>query len=283
MIRFFTYSQFHGKNESVGSTFIRVDQLIKYWPDSGLYKYGENPDVLIFQKVFSSEDYKFPQHFKGIKILDICDPMWLDGFNIVETAHAMDAITCPTESLAEFMRQFHNNVVVVPDRFDLEALPEPKQHIGDAKTIVWFGYSHNADMLKAAIPLIETKKLNLLIISNDDPIVYRWGVRDKSEYYKYKKYNEATIYQDLQQADFAILPDGFRPIDVFKSNNRTVKAQLAGLPVAKTPEDVEEFMDVSNRQKWFDTNYAIISKEYDVRNSVAQMEALIDEIKANRR
>lgn len=274
-VRFFDYSQYHGKTTAVGSTYLRVDQLIKHWPEAGKYKYGENPDVLIFQKVFISEDYKFPAHFKGIKILDICDPMWLEGSNIVETCHAMDAVTCPTEALAEYIRQFHKNVVVVPDRFDLDVIPAPKQHQGDAKTVVWFGYAHNAELLKPAIPLIEELKLNLLIISDDDPIANRWAVRDKKEYYTYKKYSEATFYQDIQQADFAILPEGNRPVDVFKSNNKTIKANLASLPVAKTPEEVREYMDPAARNAWFNASYDIIAREYDVRNSVKQMQDII--------
>ena len=47
-----------------------------------------------------------------------------------------------------------------------------------AKTVVWFGYSHNIEALKQAIPLIEELNLNLIIISNDDPIANRWGLRD---------------------------------------------------------------------------------------------------------
>ncbi len=278
MIRFFTYSQFHGKTEPVGSDYIRSHQLIKYWPEAKLYKYGENPEALIFQKVFISQDYQFPKHFQGKKILDICDPMWLEGHAVVETAQAMDAVTCPTEALAEYMRQFHSNVVVIKDRFDLEMIPKPKKHIQKAKTVVWFGYSHNADALRAAIPLIERLGLNLRIISNDDPIINRWGLRPKDAWYKFVKYEEATIYDELQKCDFAILPDGNRPEDRFKSNNKTIKAQLAGLPVAKTPEEVELYMDAEARQKWFDDNYTEIAREYDVRNSVKEMKELINEI-----
>lgn len=279
-VRFFTYSQFHNKTPVVGSDFIRVKQLIKYWPEADLYKYGENPEALIFTKVFASADYQFQKHFEGIKILDICDPMWFEGANIVETVHAMDAVTCSTENLAEFIRQFHTNVHFVPDRFDLAALPKPKEHKGKAKTVVWFGYSHNADLLKPAIKLIEELGLNLLIIANDDPIANRWGIRDRQEYYTYKKYNEETFYQDIQQADFAVLPEGFRPEDPFKSNNKTTKAQLAGLPVAKTPEEVELYMDSKERKDWFDKNYATIQEAYDCRKSVEQMKGIIDEVRS---
>lgn len=276
-VRFFDFSRFHGKAPQ-GSTLLRVHQLIKYWDIADLYKYGENPDVLIFQKVYITPDYKFPAHFKGIKILDICDPDWFDDAAIVETCNAMDAIVTSSDYMAEFIRQFHSNVICIPDRFDIEVLPKPKVHNGDAKTVVWFGYSHNAENLKPAIALIEELGLNLLIISNDDPIANRWGLRDKEDYYTYIKYNEDTIYEDLQKADFAILPDGFRPVDPFKSNNKTIKANLAGLPVAKDADEVRFYMKAENRHKWYVDNYATIKRDYDVRKSVDQYKGIINNI-----
>lgn len=274
MIRSQTYSQFHGKSNSVGSTFIRIEQMLKYWPEFDLYKYGENPECIIFQKVYSSEDYQYPRHFKGKKILDICDPDWTDGVNIVDSCHAVDAVTCSTQPLADFVSQFTKKVVVIPDRFDLAVIPEPIKHTGKAKSVVWFGYSHNAEALRPAIKLIEQLGLKLTIISNDDPI-YQWGVVNAKEYYTFIKYKEETIYEELQKCDFAILPDGVRPQDKFKSNNRTIKASLTGLPVAKTPEEVEFFMDGKNRQDWVDECLPTIRDEYDIKKSIEQFKELI--------
>ena len=279
MVRFFDFSRFHGKVPPTGSTHIRVNQVVKYWEEAELYKYGENPDVLIFQKVYCTPDYKFPEHFEGIKILDICDPDWVDGASIVETCNFMDAVTCSSEELVKFIKQFHSNVHHIPDRFDIDLLPEPKQHLDDAKTVVWFGYSHNAEALKQAIPLIEELNLNLIIISNDDPIANRWGLRDAKDYYTFVKYNEDTIYDTLKKADFAVLPDGMRPTDKYKSNNRTIKANLAGLPVAKTADQVRGYIKSENRRKWFNENYAIIKEDYDVRKSVEQYKNIIKKVR----
>ena len=54
--------------------------------------------MLIFQR-FCTPDYKFPEHFEGIKILDICDPDWVDGASIVETCNFMDNCPCSSEEL----------------------------------------------------------------------------------------------------------------------------------------------------------------------------------------
>jgi hypothetical protein len=277
MIRFLTFSQFHNKNPVAGSTHIRVNQLLKYWPEAGLYKYGESPEVLVFQKVYCSLDYQFPKHFPGKKILDVCDPDWLDGITpIKETIDAVDAVTCPTKNMQAFLQQMTDKPVVhIKDRFDLEVLPPPKKHTGEAKTVVWFGYSHNAETLKPAVPIIEEKGLNLLIISEDDPIAYRWASPGFRTKYAYRKYNEATIYQDLQRADFCILPKGTRPVDYYKSENKTVKAQLAGLPVASDMGKFDLYMDGAERQRYVDDNWEKVKHEYDVRKSVKEYKELI--------
>jgi hypothetical protein len=285
-VRFFTFSQFHNKIPPTGSTHIRVTQLFKYWPDAKLYTYGEKPDVLIFQKVYVAQDYQFPKHFPGLKILDICDPDWLDGITgIKETVDAMDAITTSSPKLAEFMRQLTDKPVVhIPDRFDISAVPKPKRHMAEAKTVVWFGFRHNADSLRYALPLINEMGLDLVVISNDDPMAWQWlpeviGEEFRRTKYKFIRYREETIYQDLQRADFAILPNGVRPIDPFKSNNRTVKAILAGLPVAHDADQLRSFMVAGVRRDYMQAHYSDTIKEYDVKKSVEDYKALIERIK----
>lgn len=278
-IRFFTFAQFHNR-PLTGSSFIRATQLINNWPEADLYKYGENPDVLVFQKVYAGLDYKFPSHFEGIKILDICDPDWMRGrVYIKETIDAVDAVTCPTETLRMFLAQLTDKpVVVIKDRFDISAIPPPVQHKDRAKTVVWFGYRHNADLLRPAMPLIDELGLKLIIISDDDPILYQFSNRERKDFYTFIKYNEDTFYQDIQNASFAILPVGNRPQDVFKSENKTIKANLAGLPVAKDADDVRTYMEAANRQLFIDNDYANIKEEYDVRKSVSEMKQLIERL-----
>lgn len=283
--RFFSFSAYHGKHPVAGSTHIRVEQLIKYWEDADLYKYGENPDVLIFQKVYTTPDYKFHASFKNIKILDVCDPDYLDGLtSIKETIDNVDAVTCSSDALTQFMSQLTEKpVVTVPDRFDLSIIPEPKTHTGDAKKVVWFGYRHNAECLKFAMKKIQEMGLSLIVISDDDPLPWQWLPTTYEEFknnnYEYIKYNEETIYHDLQKADYCLLPYGARPIDEFKSNNKTIKAILAGLPVAKDAEQMELFAKAENRIEFMAEIYEKTRKEYDVLRSIEQYKELIDVIR----
>lgn len=282
MIRFFTASQFHNKHPMIGSTFIRVQQLLKYWPEADLYKFGENPEVLIFQKVYNSVDYHFPEHFEGMKILDMCDPDWLDGrTEVVSTINAVDAVTVSSEALAKFIRQLTDKPVIhVPDRFDLEALPPLRVHKDhDNLTAIWFGYSHNAVVVKPALKLLDELNIKLRVVSNEDPFLSRWM---QKENYKYIKYDEDTIYEEMQKADFAIIPQGFRPRDIFKSNNRTVKSILAGLPVSHDAKTLRDFQFAENRNAWLKDHYDKTCQEYDVRKSVKQYQDIIEMIRIAR-
>lgn len=283
-IRFLDFSKFNGKKPQ-GSTNIRVYQLIKYWPEADIYKYGENPDVMVFQKAYINPDWTLPEHMSCIKILDLCDPDWLGGrVDIRRTVDAVDAITCSSEAIRNFIAQFTDKPVLhIPDRFDMSVLPTPKVHKGKAKKVVWFGYAHNAENLKPAIRIIEEMGLKLTVIAEDDPIAHRWGSPEFKKDYKFVTYDETTIYQELQKADICIMPKGTRPQDEFKSNNKTVKAILAGLPVANDINSLELFIDPEQRNLWIKDKYDTIKEQYDCRKSVEELKVLIDEIKSNRR
>jgi len=286
-IRFFTMEQFHAKR-GIGSTRIRVHNLIKYWPEAELYQYGEKPDVMIYQKVYATYDYTLPLRFPAIRILDVCDPDFKDtpDIHFVDTLNAMDAIVVPTETYKTFIsRMTDTPVYVIKDRFDLSEFPQPKVHTGDAKTVSWFGYSHNAGTLKLAMPSIERRNLDLLVVSDSDPQPYKMCI-DAAGYlannYTYKKFIHPLEYKQLQQSDICVLPPGNRPMDVFKSENKTIIANLLGLPVATTADELDALLDPKARQDWLDNNYANIKAEYDCVQSVKEYKELINDIANNR-
>lgn len=287
-IKFLTFSDFHGKHPDAGSTEIRVNQLLRHWPQASKYRYGQKPDALIFQKVYVLPDYHFPETFSGIKILDICDPDWLDGMFVKATVDAMDAVTCPTQEMADFLKQLTDKpVVIIPDRFDMDVIPKPRFHVGKARQVLWFGYRHNSEPLRRAMSLLCKLKLKLKVISNDDPLAWQWAPPDdmewmRSEGYSFVKYDENTIYADMQTCDFAVLPPNNRPVDRFKSNNRWVKSMLAGLPVAANIEDVERFMDSDMREQYIESHLDEVRGFYDVRHSVTQYSELIARLKQER-
>jgi hypothetical protein len=270
-VRFFTFEQYHGKN-GIGSTRLRVHNLIDKWKEAELYKYGEQVDVMIFQKVYMQADFKLHRHAKYKKILDICDPEWLEKQAIKETIDNVDAVTCSSEALKNFIEQLTDKPVVhIPDRFNLDIIGLPKKHTGRLKKLVWFGYKQNVELLKSAIPYLEKNNLSLTIISNEDPMMSGYK-------YTFIKYDEETIYKELKKNDVCILPDGFRPIDMFKSNNKRIKAHLAGLPVVTTSEEIEQCIEAKARESISKICYDKCIVKYDCNLSIEQYKKLIKEL-----
>ena len=203
----------------------------------------------------------------------MCDPDWLDKQAIVETIQHVDAVTCSSEVLTEFVQQLTDKpVVFVPDRFDLEYIPEmPKTHKGKAKKIIWFGYKQNAELLLGAVDYLKRNKYELTIMANEDPFI-------KDIEYEFVKYDEANFYNILQQHDICLLPKGIRPVDRFKSDNKTQKARLAGIPVATTADELEACIDADKRNEIAKLWYNKAKSQADCRQSVAQMQELIKEL-----
>lgn len=276
-VRALTYSRYHGKGQ-VGSTRLRVHQLYKYWPEYEEYKYGENPDVMVFQKVYVNADWKFIEHFEGLKILDICDPDWLEMQNVKQTIDAVDGVTVPTEALAEFLRQLSDKPVkVIPDRHDIENIPPPKVHRGKVKKAVWFGYQQNAQVLQYVVPTLERLGIELTVIANDNPYANRYALKEDFKYF-FKHFDEDTILEDLRGFDVCVLPVGTRARDRFKSNNKTTLAWLAGVPVVKDVDELESTKTGPSRNKQAKECYNKAIEQYDVKLSVQQMKDFINEL-----
>ena len=102
-IGYYLFEDVHGKANAASSR-MRGHWMVKHWPEAEIYKRGKKYDVMIFQKVYFPE---FSEVFKGFKILDICDPDWLNPIaRFIEMIESVDALTCPTESIAEALRNF---------------------------------------------------------------------------------------------------------------------------------------------------------------------------------
>lgn len=285
-IRFFTFEKFHNK-KNTGSTRIRVANLVKNWPEAELYKYGEKADVMIFQKVYAQPDFDFPITYPAIKILDVCDPDWLEDMPIKRTIDGMDAITVPTEALKEFIEQMTDKPVkVIKDRFDLSKYPtKPKTHYKKAESLVWFGYSHNARNLKGALNSIIELDLKLTVISNKEPGIMGWAEAThlKKDKYEYIVYKEDEVNYELSQHDIAILPYGNEPKDRFKSENKDIIANLCGLPVVKDREQLEKMLEPKARNAEVKEKHAIATSSYNCVESVLEMKALIEELRSDKK
>jgi len=275
------FEQWHGR-QNVGSSRIRGHWLVKYWDEAEIFQQGAKYETVIFQKCYWL-DYVLA--FKGIKILDMCDPDWLDTVPIKQIIDNCDAVTTSTEELAKEIRKFAGKkpVVFIPDRQDLEFHNYEKYkkvHKGRAKKVIWFGYSHNAKCLDRTIGLLRKYRLELTVLSNFRP---PYSKADRNLKFEWGKpgfdFNKIIV-----EHDFVLLPprDDI-PRGRFKSPNKVYTAWALGMPVARTPEDVRRFLDPEERNKEAPKRLKEIREKYDVRISVKEFKELIKQIKEGKK
>ena len=166
----------------------------------------------------------------------------------------------------------------VPDRLDLEFYPAPRaSHSGRAKTLIWFGFIHNAhETLEKMIPTIEKYNLKLKIIAN---LPYSKTDRILSLNPEYHNYNHSTAYDLIKTGDIVLNPKSDLSFFKYKSNNKSIISWKLGLPVAEDIEQLELLMDPEERNKQVETMRWVVENEYDINQSAAQYRQIIEQIK----
>lgn len=261
---------------TVGSSRIRARWLLPYWEEAEEYHIGKKYDTLIFQKVYWP---KMLEQHKGVSILDICDPDWLENKPVFEFIDKADAVVVPTEAMENYIKKLRpdKKVVTIPDRVYLpEHSPRKEKHEGEATSIVWFGYHHSFPYLYKTFDEILKRQLQLTIIADqpfNSPTGYP-GMMIKNVPYSYP-----AIHRELIKHDMAIMPPRKEDLKgMFKSNNKTLTCWALGLPVVETPSDLDRFIDPQERNKEVAMRWQEIQDKWDVKYSVEEYKHLIEEL-----
>lgn len=266
---------------SVGSSRIRARWLLNYWPEAEEYVIGKAYDTLCFQKVYWKN---MMEVFKGVKILDLSDPDWLEGKPVFEFIDLVDAVTTSTEALAEYIRKLRPKAFVqcVPDRVYIpECKPVKTRHEGVLEKLVWFGYSHNTHYLTSTFDELIKRNIQLTIISDNPfqpPLAYRNRLKIKNVPYDY-----STVSREVVKADAVLMP---KPSgdekSKYKSNNKTIQSWTQGMPVVVTPEDLDKFMKPEARVEESKKRLREIKEKWSVELSVVQYRKIIEEIRVKK-
>lgn len=276
-----TFEMFHGRKEnSIGSSKIRGTWMMNYWDELERFKMGKEFDFVIFQKAYWRE---YVKEFKGIKILDICDPDYMNWqYRIKEFTDDCDAVVTSTQALADDMKNFITDipVVCIPDRLDLKELDNMKikEHTEVAQWVVWYGYSTNFEMLGGIEYHLKKNNLGLMVIS-DNEYILQGGYKETDVPLKNIKWNSETINENIQLGDMVINPTSKKGKWKFKSNNKTIMAWGLGMPVAVSPDDFVKFKDPIERTKEVVIRQKEIREKWDVKKSVEEYKELINSIK----
>lgn len=281
-----SFEQWHGKKD-IGSTMIRVKWLLEKWTkddefQAEEFKIGEKYDAVIFQKVYWLE---YAKDFKGIKILDLCDPDWmLWNTRIKEMIDNVDAVTCATEKISEFIRQLTDKpVITISDRVNLDMIKRRKNHEGNGRTnkAAWFGYSQNFQMVTSSLRSLTDMKLGLVVISNQI-FTLPERYRGKIEVENYPWHGEHW-QNDLLRADIVINPRMTDDKWAYKSENKTIISWALGIPVAHTDKELKMLMKEEERIEAIKKADQEIAEKWDIKYSVEQYKELLKKLNDKRK
>jgi len=277
----YTFAKKHYRNiEKCGSSMIRGQWLVDHWPEAELYREGKKYDVIIFQKVWLEELY---DGFDGIKILDLCDPEWIQSnWPIKKIAKKVDAITVSSKGLYDELKKIVDcEVIWIDDRVNLDYVGgHKKKHIaGRAETVGWFGYSGNGfNVLDPVKGHIYTEQLKLNVISDKE---IRFPTINSQT--KFKEFSWDKLIFDLLECDFILNPPLNNSFGKYKSLNKTYLAWALGIPVAHNIGEFKEFIDGDKRKLAGESVYNIVRKDFDIKQSVKQYQELIKKICNNKK
>lgn len=278
-----TFEKYQQKR-NIGSSRIRArwvwEQINKLYPEqyqAEEFITGKKYDVVVFQKSYWVE---YAKHFKGFKILDLCDPDWMHwAYSVKEMIDEVDVITCSSQAIANYIKNLTNKkIIVIPDRLNLSLYTQTKKHRGDLKTVAWFGYSHNFPALTYAIKALDNRKLNLIVISDG---TYSVPVGINNVEVTNFKWTEATVNNDLLRADAVLNPKYLKGRFKYKSDNKTVNAWALGLPVLQSDDDFDTFKTEEARNAFAKEILNVILANYDVSESAKQIVGIIEEYGKN--
>jgi len=279
-VKILTFEKFHGRSKgAVGSSILRGDWVINNWDKASVWTNGAYADVMIYQKAYWLYHM---QDFKGIKILDMCDPDWMrEDIKLAHVAKYLDAITCSTDALTDAVKGMVDiPVITIPDRLDMNQFPVDKKiHENQATTVCWFGYLHNAEVvLNMILPSLEKNGLNLVVVSDKDfhPSM-SCGIEITNI-----RYNIANAYEHIRDCDFVVNPHFGEKNFKYKSNNKTLVSWALGNPVADTVEDLKRFIDPNERNKEVEIRSKEIQEKWIMKISIEQYEQLISQIWKNK-
>lgn len=271
-----TFEKYLGK-KGLGSSRIRArwvwEAINKKYPEYQAEEmmYGKKYDVVVFQKAYWTQ---YAKAFKGLKILDLCDPDWLSwAYNVKEMIELCDVVTCSSVAITEYIEKITKKpVYYIPDRIKTEEVKETKRHRGELKTVAWFGYHTNFPALDYVILALENRKLNLVVISDQEYIVPT-GIKNVEV--TNIRYNENTVNDDLLRADVVINAKYNKGRFKYKSNNKSLTAWSLGLPVIQTNEDFDKFASETARQEDAEKSIQFIKEYCDIEKSADDLVELI--------
>jgi len=293
----------------LASSRIRGHYLAKYWDECDDFFYPKNfpkikndffnpknqLDILKdYNAVILNKTYEWRLaellREKGISVIvDCCDPDWLSSHSgpqrvsdCLKTFEYADCVVVNGKAMEKSVKEvYRGRVEIIPDRLDLEGLPQKKRHNDELKSIVWYGYSENLRVLEPYLKQIINMGLDITIISDkffDNFILTNCKYRP-SEKITFKHWHPDTISQQIIEHDCVFVgKDKDKYLSQFKSPNRAMTGYALNMPVAYDINDLKKLISREERIKDAFNGNKLCREKYDIRHSVYEYDKLIKQL-----
>jgi hypothetical protein len=147
-------------------------------------------------------------------IVDFCDDHF-DWMHYAEALRLADVVTCPTQEMANRIKAFARDAIVIPDPYEY---PEMPPHCNGVKCL-WFGHAVNKDSLRRILPDLDGYPLS--VVSNFGGAI---------------PWSHETMLEEFAKADIVVIP----ATETYKSPNRAIEAIRQGCFVVAEPHPALE-------------------------------------------
>lgn len=240
--------------KGAGSIRIRCEWVAAHWDGAEVWDGTQRLtpdlwDLVVFQKAYLLEETRAMieevarwRDAGWCRLaFDLCDPDFLSTEHrerMMRIIGLFDFCTGATEKLMRWLSRW-NVAYHIPDCVDIEAMRavgtyEPRDV--EEPFCVWAGYANNVAALHAMLPWVGRLGWSLETIAVTSSIPF-------DEYWRRVLRNPETG----EQHDILLNPSLDAGRFGWKSDNKTHTAWALGMPVARTPEELESLADPANR------------------------------------
>lgn len=195
-------------------------------------------DAIWLQREMISSFYTLERFTTRPRVLDVDDSIHLlrDGACARRLAMAADRVIAGNDFLADWYRQFHADVVILPTGVDADRYKPAARTSGETLTIGWIGTSANFPYLEALVPalariLASHADAHVRIISDRAP---DFG-RIPGDRWSFQGWSEASEIEDIQSMDIGIMPLADSLWARGKCSFKMLQYMACGLPVVVSP------------------------------------------------
>lgn len=196
-------------------------------------------DVVVFQRELISTLMTLEPFFKGPKILDIDDAIWLHrgGGFCRKIATQVDAIICGNKYIAEHLRKYNSNIHILPTAVDSNHfLPLEKRELKKTLYIGWSGTYGNLKELEEIEPALQKVlsrfENSMVRVICDRPPRFKSIPNQRVEYVPWSREVEVSALQDLS---VGLMPLQDTPWTRGKCAFKMLTYMSCGVPVVVSP------------------------------------------------